>query len=62
MVYTVEDVVDKLGFGLFQLGVTMFAGAIWVRHVYSVSKNSSRGCKGITCRPFENGFPSQIGS
>ena len=32
-IYTVEDVVDKTGFGLFQLGVTMFAGATWVRHV-----------------------------
>ena len=29
-VYTVEDVVDKLGFGLFQFGVIMFAGATWV--------------------------------
>ena len=32
-VYTVEEVVDRLGFGLFQLGVTMFAGAFWVQHV-----------------------------
>ena len=29
-VYTVEEVVDKLGFGWFQFGVTMFAGATWV--------------------------------
>ena len=29
-VYTVEDVVDNLDFGLFQFGVIMFAGATWV--------------------------------
>ena len=29
-VYTVEDVVDNLDFGLLQFGVIMFAGATWV--------------------------------
>ena len=29
-VYTVEDAVDKMGFGLFQILLSMFAGSIWV--------------------------------
>jgi len=33
-VYTVEDVVEGIGFGWFQFAVTMFAGATWVRRGY----------------------------
>ena len=29
--YTVEDAVDKMGFGLFQVLLSSFAGLIWVR-------------------------------
>lgn len=29
--YTVEDAVDKMGFGLFQVLLSTFAGLIWVR-------------------------------
>jgi len=30
-VYTVEEVVEGIGFGWFQFAITMFAGATWVR-------------------------------
>ena len=30
-VFTVDDAVDKMGFGLFQILLCMFAGSIWVR-------------------------------
>ena len=30
-VFTVEDVVEGVGFGWFQFAITMFAGATWVR-------------------------------
>ena len=30
-VYTVEDAVNQLGFGLFQIIVTFFSGLTWVR-------------------------------
>ena len=29
-VYTVEDVVEKMGFGWYQLGITLFSGSLWV--------------------------------
>ena len=29
-VYTVEDAVEAIGFGSFQIVVTIFAGMIWV--------------------------------
>ena len=29
-VYTVEEAVDKLGFGAFQVLISLFAGVIWV--------------------------------
>ena len=28
--YTVEEAVDKLGFGTFQVLISLFAGVIWV--------------------------------
>ncbi|XP_065902879.1 synaptic vesicle 2-related protein-like isoform X2 [Dysidea avara] len=28
--YTVEDVVEQLGFGWYQLGITLFSGSLWV--------------------------------
>ena len=30
-VYTVENAVDEMGFGLFQVLLSIFAGLIWVR-------------------------------
>ena len=30
-VFTVDEAVDKMGFGLFQILLCMFAGSIWVR-------------------------------
>ena len=36
--YTVEEAVEKLGFGPFQLIVTVFSGLLWVC-VYVFSKN-----------------------
>ena len=30
-VYTVEDAVNHMGFGVFQIIVTLFAGFTWVR-------------------------------
>ncbi len=30
LVYTVEDAVETLGFGLFQVIVTIFSGLLWV--------------------------------
>lgn len=40
-VYTVEDAVEKLGFGTFQIVVTIFSGLIWVSvnsgsHIYCI--------------------------
>ena len=32
-VFTVEDVVEKMGFGWYQLGITLFSGSLWVRLV-----------------------------
>ena len=32
--YTVEDVVEQLGFGWYQLGITLFSGSLWVS-IYS---------------------------
>ena len=32
-VYTVEDAVNYIGFGPFQILVTIFAGMIWVRYI-----------------------------
>ena len=29
-VYTVEDAIEKLGFGFFQVLVTLFSGLLWV--------------------------------
>lgn len=29
-VYTVEEAVEKLGFGIFQILVTVFSGLLWV--------------------------------
>ena len=31
IVYTVEDAIDQMGFGPFQVLVTIFAGMVWVR-------------------------------
>ena len=31
-VYTVEEAVDKMGFGIFQILLSAFAGSIWVRY------------------------------
>ena len=30
-VYTVEEAIEKLGFGFFQVLVTLFSGLLWVR-------------------------------
>ena len=35
-VYTVEDVVEGIGFGWFQCAITIFAGATWVSYVSCV--------------------------
>ncbi|XP_065920567.1 putative transporter svop-1 [Dysidea avara] len=35
-VFTVEDVVDKLGFGLFQVLLCLFSGSIWVVEAFEV--------------------------
>ncbi|XP_065892911.1 putative transporter svop-1 [Dysidea avara] len=35
-VYTVEDAVDKMGFGLFQILLSMFAGSIWMVEAFEV--------------------------
>ena len=32
-IYTVEEAVDKLGFGAFQVFMSIFAGTIWVAYV-----------------------------
>ena len=32
-VYTVEDVVERMGFGWYQLGITLFSGSLWVSRV-----------------------------
>ena len=32
-IYTVEEAVDKLGFGAFQVFMSIFAGTIWVTYV-----------------------------
>ena len=29
-VFTVEDVVERMGFGWYQLGITLFSGSLWV--------------------------------
>ena len=34
IVYTVEDAIDKMGFGPFQILVTVFAGMVWVSDYY----------------------------
>ena len=34
--YTVEDAVEKLGFGTFQIVVTVFSGLMWVCISYSL--------------------------
>ena len=31
--YTVEDVVERMGFGWYQLGITLFSGSLWVSKV-----------------------------
>jgi len=35
--FTVEDVVEKLGFGWYQLGITLFSGSLWVSVIYMFS-------------------------
>ena len=44
-VYTVEDVVEGIGFGWFQFAITIFAGATWVsmRVVYLLTKLCHHG-------------------
>ena len=32
--YTVEEAIEKLGFGFFQVLVTLFSGLLWVRYMY----------------------------
>ena len=32
-VYTVEEAIEKIGFGFFQVIVTLFSGLLWVRVV-----------------------------
>ena len=32
-VYTVEDAIDQIGFGPFQILIVMFTGMIWVRQI-----------------------------
>ena len=34
-VYTVEEAVDKLGFGAFQVLISLFAGVIWVIYTHT---------------------------
>ena len=43
-VYTVEEAVDKLGFGAFQVFMSIFAGAIWVKFKHSFLRNSYVWC------------------
>ena len=34
-VYTVEEAVDKLGFGAFQVLISIFSGTIWVMYIHN---------------------------
>ena len=50
-VYTVEDAIDHMGFGPFQILVTIFAGMIWVSrphdsHMITSDCASDIGCHG----------------
>lgn len=36
LVYTVEDAIEHMGFGPFQLLVTLFSGMIWVCKSYDI--------------------------
>jgi len=37
-VYTVEDVIDKIGFGVFQVFLSLMAGGMWVSN-YHIAGN-----------------------
>ena len=37
--YTVEDVVEQLGFGWYQLGITLFSGSLWVSVMCNIFGN-----------------------
>ena len=41
-VYTVEEAVNQLGFGLFQIAATLFSGMTWVRKKQSKKKERTK--------------------
>ena len=37
-IYTVEEAIQKIGFGVFQILLSLFCGAIWVIATYCIMK------------------------
>ena len=37
-IYTVEEAIQKIGFGVFQILLSLFCGAIWVIVTYCIMK------------------------